>query len=171
MYRRPPACDFAHEGFPRTRGDVPIGKNGVFPLDPFPPHTRGCTPGGDLQGRGRRVSPAHAGMYRFLEIPKGGYMCFPRTRGDVPYAGRHGSTGCEFPPHTRGCTREEIPWGIIVSPAHAGMYPVYVLRYATRCCFPRTRGDVPGLSSGEGGLSVFPPHTRGCTPNALSASI
>ena len=32
-----------------------------------------------------------------------------------------------------------------------------------RTRFPRTRGDVPVMSSWKGSDSRFPPHTRGCT--------
>ena len=75
--------------FPRTRGDVPFleyRETGLL-MD---------------------VSPAHAGMYLFVD-----------WEIDV---------GClSFPPHTRGCTPAdgvlEVRRAGLVSPAHAGMYP------------------------------------------------
>ena len=111
------------------------------------------------------VSPAHAGMYRWFSTQSPTGWSFPRTRGDVPQMANQQLLGQKFPPHTRGCTwvaRELIRFGG-VSPAHAGMYPFQGLLLNSLPSFPRTRGDVPAPPSFWVKVTVFPPHTRGCT--------
>ena len=70
-----------------------------------------------------------------------------------------------FPPHTRGCTVGHDTEGrfLLVSPAHAGMYPLYAETERRPFCFPRTRGDVPIQEGDLWDIQAFPPHTRGCT--------
>ncbi len=51
-----------------------------------------------------------------------------------------------------------------VSPAHAGIDPLWGREYPRGRRFPRTRGDRPGLIDQETPLVLFPPHTRGSTP-------
>ena len=158
----------------------------------FPPHTRGCTQTIQLEAAWYGVSPAHAGMYRRLLSPGSMGSCFPRTRGDVPAKGVDANEAALFPPHTRGCTGRQglVDWSGIVSPAHAGMYrhgresvqrqrsfPAHAGMYrcsgswATwRQCFPRTRGDVPRPQSNCHFGAMFPPHTRGCTPDVSTGT-
>ena len=131
--------------FPRTRGDVPVPGDGRLHGGQFPPHTRGCTVqrGGD--GHLLCVSPAHAGMYRCCAPRSSTNGRFPRTRGDVPISTDDLLTLTEFPPHTRGCTGMAWPsfTMVVVSPAHAGMYPGLGRDTSLSKSFPRTRGDVP----------------------------
>ena len=111
--------------FPRTRGDVPRPRNHRGDRLMFPPHTRGCTARSIRKKRMALVSPAHAGMYPFAPSAETGWLGFPRTRGDVPCHLSLTSFRTMFPPHTRGCTSNNIPPSFknSVSPAHAGMYP------------------------------------------------
>ena len=151
--------------FPRTRGDVPRTRRRSRPPASLPPHTRGCTRPAQQVSRGRRASPAHAGMYRGKA---GGVLPadrFPRTRGDVPEPGRGSRRRPWLPPHTRGCTLaspgERVLGG--ASPAHAGMYPPLFRADGPGVGFPRTRGDVPEAGCAYRGDRALPPHTRGCT--------
>ena len=71
--------------------------------------------------------------------------CFPRTRGDGPYAGYVHYRLDVFPPHARGWTRlvGRRRTGREVSPARAGMDLVNVGLPSFALGFPRTRGDGP----------------------------
>ncbi len=51
-------------GFPRARGDAPLGCPRSSKGLVFPPRTRGCTQRDELAKRIESVSPAHAGMHR-----------------------------------------------------------------------------------------------------------
>ena len=50
-----------------------------------------------------------------------------------------------------------------VFPAHAGMFRLRFLRPICCLCFPRARGDVPGLATLMFSLEMFSPRTRGCS--------
>ena len=145
MYRNANTDHIQREGFPRTRGDVPLEEEVAILKDKFPPHTRGCTFSAAVIFALTEVSPAHAGMYRSTGNPISRAPGFPRTRGDVPIKGAKGIGPKTFPPHTRGCTIADdmLALAQAVSPAHAGMYRTtsYHLRFSES--FPRTRGDVP----------------------------
>ena len=152
-------------GFPRTRGDGPVGRSPSLVPAAFPPHTRGwtgCDPGSLPSGT---VSPAHAGMDLESGRRRAWLGRFPRTRGDGPGGPRCRTLRRRFPPHTRGWTFEVVGMVALedVSPAHAGMDR---RRFQWRCRtrgFPRTRGDGPSRSSTRNGPRGFPPHTRGWT--------
>ena len=124
MYPRPRSEAGRGACFPRTRGDVPRGREAAPDARGLPPHTRGCTRRRAGAGRDLRASPAHAGMYLGFIMSDGAEKGFPRTRGDVPLKANGLPLWAPLPPHTRGCTAEEIHPGAVgaASPAHAGMY-------------------------------------------------
>ena len=124
MYRAKGELAQQHEGFPRTRGDVPLTSPlKGFPVE-LPPHTRGCTSSRTGEKPSRAASPAHAGMYRRSPEIRRSSARFPRTRGDVPLAADTAIKGYQLPPHTRGCTHAGAARrpAVFASPAHAGMY-------------------------------------------------
>ena len=90
---------------------------------------------------------------------------FPRTRGDVPVTRGCFATHPKFSPYTRGCSvRPPARWSTAnVFPVHAGMFRLLAETLRVRCCFPRTRGDVPLGNAGTAYCSMFSPYTRGCS--------
>ena len=160
------------EGFPRTRGDVPYAPAPKGFVGWLPPHTRGCTHEHTALEDPMAASPAHAGMYLNLTRRQRFLLGFPRTRGDVPAPGNSDARIPSLPPHTRGCTRTELPRGDAhaASPAHAGMYPSPFPMPPLPPRFPRTRGDVPELRVGIRRRDALPPHTRGCTQRCWKLS-
>ena len=165
MYPLPEAPCAGRGRFPRTRGDVPRGASASSRSVVLPPHTRGCTRRAPAAARRAAASPAHAGMYPASRGSRRHTPRFPRTRGDVPKRRWTPEDDAALPPHTRGCTcrtAQRSRWRP-ASPAHAGMYPPSKAPPPTPGRFPRTRGDVPAMSSSASGRSMLPPHTRGCT--------
>ena len=132
----------------------------------FSPHTRGCSFHLFTTIRKAPVFPAYAGMFRYRKRKKIFEGRFPRIRGDVPWALAPGQNSSWFSPHTRGCSwwlRCARPLGCVF-PAYAGMFlSVRVMRRVSSG-FPRIRGDVPDMGVAPGGVTVFSPHTRGCSP-------
>ena len=155
-------------GFPRTRGDVPVGNLERHFVGGLPPHARGCTLGLAAGSGDARASPARAGMYLGTGSGIRRRSSFPRTRGDVPVDADAQRVEILLPPHARGCTpasrrcRHRPP----ASPARAGMYRQSAPGDAHVARFPRTRGDVPALALDALGYSELPPHARGCTVRA-----
>ena len=139
--------------------------NGTGVGNPLPPHTRGCTDGWSAVPCARNASPAHAGMYRSWIHSDGDSRGFPRTRGDVPVLPFIFGGEVKLPPHTRGCTRDNVRERepLPASPAHAGMYRGTRRNGSFSFRFPRTRGDVPAWSPSRSTTPRLPPHTRGCT--------
>ena len=131
--------------FPRARGDVPHPPGRDPPPGAFSPRTRGCSPHSTPPTGGRKVFPAHAGMFLNVEITTITLPSFPRARGDVP--SRHGADrlAARFSPRTRGCSDKDIVRVNIpaVFPAHAGMFRNPFRIFCLWKCFPRARGDVP----------------------------
>ena len=178
---------------PRTRGGLPESKE-IPRLAKFAPHTRGST--GEYSWH-FGVCPAHALPCIWVQ-PK---LCLPRTRGGLPdlVFGVYGHTlyrptgrigrARQFAPHTRGSTGLSACGIILVCPAHAGVYPVFVssnvwtrsgsTRSTSRSLTgaPHTRGFAPHTrgvylsasfmarhrASGNPPALVFAPHTRGST--------
>jgi len=70
-----------------------------------------------------------------------------------------------FPPHSRGWTLliAALVGFLGVSPALAGMDPIFGGGSGEGLCFPRTRGDGPPRSDGGRSEREFPPHSRGWT--------
>ena len=151
--------------FPRTRGDVPI--LGCHPTghSTFSPHTRGCSLVRSAVILLHEVFPAHAGMFRFAGSTSRLFICFPRTRGDVPIEEPEALVNLVFSPHTRGCSvgTESPRIRCCVFPAHAGMFPPYPGCFIHAYGFPRTRGDVPEVRHIDESCWLFSPHTRGCS--------
>ena len=96
------ASDFP--SFPRSRGDVPCSRASSGVRIPFSPLTRGCSAVRPLLCPCTAVFPAHAGMFPMIKQPFLTTICFPRSRGDVPYPARPRGTPTEFSPLTRGCS-------------------------------------------------------------------
>ncbi len=93
---------------------------------------------------------------------------FPRARGDAPGTDVPIPANPQFPPRTRGCTQPRSPRQRRpeVSPAHAGMHPLFAGILQLRFCFPRARGDAPDGTVRRVKVNGFPPRTRGCTLRA-----
>ena len=90
---------------------------------------------------------------------------FPRIRGDVPSEKTNTSSRLKFSPHTRGCS-DQIPpraQSSCVFPAYAGMFRANSTYDQLQACFPRIRGDVPGVTKFPQPVALFSPHTRGCS--------
>ena len=131
-------------GFPRIRGDVPQRVPEALWFQVFSPHTRGCSVLVHQAVQVRFVFPAYAGMFRRAFPHEQNPSCFPRIRGDVPWAEIVGLEIArfsrirgdvptllalsprmnKFSPHTRGCSRNPNP-------------PV------CRSRFTRIHGDIP----------------------------
>ena len=152
--------------FPRTRGDGPVGDQGIVRLKPFPPHARGWTVRPTKARVPVKVSPARAGMDPRFPTWKATSTRFPRTRGDGPWATTLLDRHCRFPPHARGWTLRLDPDRRAgrVSPARAGMDPSPRGWREMRSRFPRTRGDGPDPLLIIRDKTEFPPHARGWTP-------
>ena len=99
---------------------------------------------------------------RTLRVLRSG---FPRTRGDGPQATHLPDLSPEFPPHARGWTfrLRNTTQDVVVSPARAGMDPLFTIYRSAGRSFPRTRGDGPFLVRRTHDDSEFPPHARGWT--------
>ena len=152
-------------GFPRMRGDGPVGRDQGGRRRAFPPHARGWTQGHVPDVRERAVSPACAGMdpMRAQRIPDA--TGFPRMRGDGPIAEWTLRIQGLFPPHARGwtCTILEVVPTCVVSPACAGMDRFWTTTGIGFPSFPRMRGDGPLDALYHWNDVQFPPHARGWT--------
>ncbi len=165
MHPSPPAISATAARFPRTRGDAPGMRWRASHSAELPPHTRGCT-WREPKGQKRPpASPAHAGMHPCCGRRGTSAGSFPRTRGDAPAYERSARAGALLPPHTRGCTFDNLAAAerLEASPAHAGMHPGPARKPAAVTSFPRTRGDAPASSCVTSLRMALPPHTRGCT--------
>ena len=150
-------------GFPRPRGDGPWRPFTVSVSVSVPPPTRGWSLCAVGEQRGRRGSPAHAGMAPFPDAGAPGAARFPRPRGDGPDAQGFNGLANRVPPPTRGWPPEksEQSVGPSGSPAHAGMAPNTPARSGIPSGFPRPRGDGPGNPQEPGRTHEVPPSTRG----------
>ena len=115
------------------------------------------------------VFPAHAGMFLSSESSKQSICCFPRARGDVPFSNWDSVLKIRFSPRTRGCSvTVTIPATLEdVFPAHAGMFLMASAPACTCQCFPRARGDVPGMRWRLNISGRFSPRTRGCSSGCV----
>ena len=147
MDRRRVPAQTHHSSFPRRRGDGPLVLALLATLPPFPPQARGWTAENIKKLVVVEVSPAGAGMDPMRLQKESISRCFPRRRGDGPSHFRERSGRFWFPPQARGWTRFWAGYGvgIPVSPAGAGMDPWRHHSRALSSCFPRRRGDGPGL--------------------------
>ena len=111
------------------------------------------------------VSPAYAGIDPEKCSRRTLATCLPRIRGDRPHALDGRGQGVASPPHTRGSTPgpSRHPQATPVSPAYAGIDPIFDPFLAALAGLPRIRGDRPRILGPEGRSSRSPPHTRGST--------
>ena len=132
-------------GFPRVRGDVPVGTW--------------------LSEGWENVFPACAGMFHGQSGHVVGMRCFPRVRGDVPTTALSSSATSSFSPRARGCSRvvEHINETVPVFPACAGMFLTAFGVGVFLDGFPRVRGDVPADSLHTRPQPEFSPRARGCS--------
>ncbi len=131
----------------------------------FPPRARGSTCHFFAGIGGWSVSPARAGIDRRATAMSPDNMCFPRARGDRPFAWTNPLQVPQFPPRARGSTlAPNSTLSVIrVSPARAGIDPPPSLpRWRSRS-FPRARGDRPPVAPDHAAGSPFPPRARGST--------
>ena len=179
-------------GFPRIRGDVPLGLTHPRVGTPFSPHTRGCSATLYMATLYSCVFPAYAGMFLYPPLKLLTQGGFPRIRGDVPPRTCRLSPAWRFSPHTRGCSDQLLPmiehgrvfphtrgcswkpkthkYNAKVFPAYAGMFPFSMANKAGRSRFPRIRGDVPHSNCASGVGDTFSPHTRGCSQQPYARS-
>ena len=165
MFLRQGVNAFRSLGFPRVRGDVPLGLRRVQKTPKFSPRARGCSPGRYPNHRGFFVFPAYAGMFLGVEIVVIFLGSFPRVRGDVPCCQVTRVSPLWFSPRARGCSAGWCSRHACrdVFPAHAGMFRGGFGGRVRCCCFPRARGDVPAsLAAGDSG-NTFSPRARGCS--------
>ncbi len=150
---------------PRTRGDRP-GRWGLTIVHPeSPPHPRGSTLSSLLVCALAPVSPAPAGIdpsRAGISTPPRG---LPRTRGDRPAARFSLIFLIASPPHPRGSTWafKGVFTPLQVSPAPAGIDPIWPSRYECSASLPRTRGDRPSTGAPSRHAMMSPPHPRGST--------
>ena len=111
MFRHGFFCRHRRQGFPRIRGDVPKTPKVTGKGQQFSPHTRGCSGSAFPDAAILWVFPAYAGMFRVRCQRSYCGDCFPRIRGDVPFAPSILLGMNWFSPHTRGCS----PWGLDVA--------------------------------------------------------
>ena len=124
MFLRQGVNAFRSLGFPRVRGDVPLGLRRVQKTPKFSPRARGCSPGRYPNHRGFFVFPAYAGMFLGVEIVVIFLGSFPRVRGDVPCCQVTRVSPLWFSPRARGCSAGWCSRHACrdVFPAHAGMF-------------------------------------------------
>ena len=151
---------------PRTRGDGPVQRDSLTPLEEASPHTRGWTRPAGRDGQTPGGFPAHAGMDPAARAAARRWRRLPRTRGDGPRRITAVLLRGTASPHTRGWTpgshlHLRLALGF---PAHAGMDPIADPRRFGCAWLPRTRGDGPGTADRRGDPGRASPHTRGWTP-------
>ena len=133
--------------FPRVRGDVPVPGSLAFRHDAFSPRARGCSLRRKPIRTRTKVFPACAGMFQFPVLLWFLSGCFPRVRGDVPIRKQMKRLNTEFSPRARGCSLPSLllRTAFVVFPACAGMFLQLIALHDQSECFPRVRGDVPGI--------------------------
>jgi hypothetical protein len=139
---------------------------------PSPPPTRGSTVAAANAGRGRLVSPAHAGIDPPHTEHRPAPSSLPRPRGDRPCGAAASARIRASPPPTRGSTptapiRQR---DVCVSPAHAGIDRSPITLPATPQGLPRPRGDRPRPRPPRPAPPRSPPPTRGSTPASAKRS-
>ncbi len=124
VYRRRAQRRARQERFPHTRGGVPPVQLRAPSPPWFSPHAWGCTEiVADCQFD-LRVFPTRVGVYRLHARPRGGFRCFPHTRGGVPPRGIRILWISTFSPHAWGCTVPDIVDALeqAVFPTRVGVY-------------------------------------------------
>ncbi len=169
MVRTYPRAWSAPVGFPRPRGDGPLGIFARHPEDVVPPPTRGWSRLPGLFYPSVEGSPAHAGMVPHQASILDPQERFPRPRGDGPARETASRSSFRVPPPTRGWS---LPNTLLQvrkrgSPAHAGMVPALLLGAVSRGWFPRPRGDGPEIAAGMCSMLMVPPPTRGWSPDLV----
>ena len=152
--------------FPRVRGDVPPSHAVLLCALGFSPRARGCSSPTVRVQDSRTVFPACAGMFHPAR-PTGTWgMSFPRVRGDVPKTPSARPSRSTFSPRARGCSAcgDTIILWVIVFPACAGMFLLFLIYSSSRSRFPRVRGDVPEWNFFSDISDWFSPRARGCSP-------
>ena len=142
-----PHWAFGARSFPRIRGDRPHLRSRRERASLFPPHTRGSTGRIDSFYLLIEVSPAYAGIDLRRALQKKPRKRFPRIRGDRPRQAPPSHLDWAFPPHTRGSTVavQSPETRTAVSPAYAGIDPIFIACILLYPSFPRIRGDRPRI--------------------------
>ncbi len=156
-------------GFPRPRGDGPVGEAFGASSPSVPPPTRGWPRHRHWWQHASDGSPAHAGMALAGRKCPGAVKGFPRPRGDGPLDTDVAAVWTQVPPPTRGWPLVPDPLAIagLGSPAHAGMAPRIPCSCRRTSWFPRPRGDGPRDAQEPAWHPGVPPPTRGW-PAALT---
>ena len=163
--RGPGAAEPPHPLLPRARGDRPLSEAEARAQARSPPRTRGSTHVVSPIEARHVVSPAHAGIDRWLGRRRHDPPRLPRARGDRPIEAKAQQAERQSPPRTRGSTRRERG-GLgdsLVSPAHAGIDLPWPVRRGAGACLPRARGDRPRQTTFGVNARRSPPRTRGST--------
>ncbi len=160
-------------GFPRLRGDGPVGRLTKTEGGPVPPPARGWSPIGMLLASACVGSPACAGMVPRPARREISTNRFPRLRGDGPLSNRMSWFPTVVPPPARGwsppkCLGYPPVWG---SPACAGMVRGYTGACATERRFPRLRGDGPHRATHRPVPRRVPPPARGWSHVHVHAAV
>ncbi len=162
------AARYRVSGFPRARGDRPIGLLDGRLAWRVSPRPRGST-----SSRRRRPAttpgfPAPAGIDPRARPSLAEAAGFPRARGDRPPSRRSSRRGRRVSPRPRGSTRDHLGRdregrGF---PAPAGIDHLIGQPAALGGWFPRARGDRPLPCTAPRSRSRVSPRPRGSTPDA-----
>ena len=158
---------FAIDGFPHSRGDVPAGAGTSNANTSFSPLTWGCSGAGRYCAGREFVFPTHVGMFLGGDAAISAIAGFPHSRGDVPPTSPRSKPPTPFSPLTWGCSSPAMSpkFAHAVFPTHVGMFRLRGLRRRRRRGFPHSRGDVPSARGASGIRAKFSPLTWGCSDN------
>ena len=157
------SASWATACFPRASGDGPWFQARCSRSVRFPPRERGWSVSIHLFQHLDAVSPARAGMVRRGKNESASFRCFPRASGDGPVQMPKTNASIQFPPRERGWSQHRRPGAAngCVSPARAGMVPLWANSGLLWGGFPRASGDGPPRVVIDSGHVQFPPRERG----------
>ncbi len=165
MFRTPERPAIDHGGFLCARRDVPsmaemCEKGFVFPL-----RTQRCSLGLCEFHVFLYVSSAHAEMFRGHRRQTVDIARFLCARRDVPILLVHAAGRSEFPLRTQRCSARAVNdvGGLLVSSAHAEMFPIRTRGGSRSSRFLCARRDVPDRRRIVARLLKFPLRTQRCS--------
>ncbi len=150
---------------PRACGDLPSLAAAARMSSPAAPRMRGSTLRvGDRQER-IYGCPAHAGIYLSVPTESREYEWLPRACGDLPVIWLSRQCSVLAAPRMRGSTSvkagKSTPWK--GCPAHAGIYPIILIRPLSLKWLPRACGDLPYITYSGWWQDAAAPRMRGST--------
>ena len=151
------------QGFPRARGDRPIGKGSWDRGAVVSPRPRGSALARALTKAGYKGFPAPAGIGPDFCSCTWKVQRFPRARGDRPYAIWLSAASMTVSPRPRGSalSRSRRMFRQCGFPAPAGIGPGRQRRSYAGRRFPRARGDRPLGAVNVDNILTVSPRPRG----------